>query len=538
MPTLDDIKARAALVEARNALSLQSLRRRAILRVQEQTRAMDRARSSVRGGPKMTGGNGLSYGNASRSRLRSQGRTRGGSAQSHLQRWTLDALRRDAQDLDRNNCIARAMVSGSADLVVGCGPTLQVQSDNEDFNDAAERWFRSWWMSKERFDSCGVRNGPASLYEWFRGGCLVDGDVLAVKTSNGTVQTIEAERVKNPAGGLDDENHRGGVQVDASGRVVAYHVAEWFGQMQSFAVPQTVAVPAASAVHLTNPLRFRNGQYRGEPAIAAVVDRLEHLDQLDESVRAAYYVAACTAAFVSSDTPAVDQGLASGEELERSDGSGLTDRVEDFEPGSVKYIGSNKKVFQMTPTHPSANYESLVYNELVKIAADMRLPVVLLLLDFSKLNYSSARSAVVTAFQFVNRARMMLEADGLNPLLRWRLGMALRRGEIAGFGLADLPQNWDSFEWIWPAPPSLDPMVEMQVAELGVRSGLMTRKYAVANRTGADLKDHTDQLEREDKDLKRRGLDFSSGGPNAGQAKETTATERADGTEIAGGSKS
>src|SRR5262245_19453550 len=71
-----------------------------------------------RGEPRMTAGSGgnAGYGNASRSRVRDQRRPRGGSAQSFLNRTTHDALRRDSQDLDRNNPLAQALVTRSADM--------------------------------------------------------------------------------------------------------------------------------------------------------------------------------------------------------------------------------------------------------------------------------------------------------------------------------------------------------------------------------------------------------------------------------------
>lgn len=534
----DDIRYRMARLRKRSMVAVEKNERAMRKKAAERQRASFGARSI----PLMTAGSsGVStggYGNAGRNRLRDGGVVRGGSAQSHLRKFTADSLRRDSQDLDRNNCLAQALVGGSADLVVGYGPKLEILSDDIEWNKAAEEWFRNWWLRKENFDHAGLRSGPEQVYEWYRGGMLVDGDVGAIKTREGRTQTIEAERIQNPSGAFDDEFNRGGIRLDSSGRVSGYNVSDWYPGIESFAMSEARLIPAESFLFLANPLRYRSGQYRGEPALASVVDRLEHLDQLDESVRTAYYVAACHAALVTSETPAIDQGLAYGESLARNDGSGITDRMEDIEPGTIRYLGMGKTVTQVSPTHPSANYESLVYNEIVKIAASFRLPVVILLLDFAKINFGSQRAALATCWTYVNRARMAIENNAISPLVRWRLALAMRRGEIPGYAAGFVPAGaWDKHEWIWPSQPVLNLMEEAQAAELAINSGLKTRKQVYSEQFGQDYDAVIDRIAFEQQDLLKRGIEFMRG--KSGGEKETKATERAGGEELEGtGTKS
>ena len=246
--------------------------------------------------PRMTAGGGSGgYGNATRTWARDQRRARGGSAQSFLTRTTHDALRRDSQDLDRNNPLAQALVSRSADMI-GSSFSLQVRSQNGKFNAAAEQFIGDWWsrMDGTGIDVTGRMSGDDLMHDMIRTGWLVEGDRLNLLVQSGDVvgvQMIESERLRNPYNMPDMESADGGggllggVEVDRFGKAVAYHVSDWnpIGG-GTFAQVQTRRINAADAIFVRNPLRFRAGQVRGEPALASVIDRFEQLDSVAQQL--------------------------------------------------------------------------------------------------------------------------------------------------------------------------------------------------------------------------------------------------------------
>lgn len=503
------------------------------------------------GEPRMTagGGGGAGYGNATRTWARDQRRPRGGSAQSFLTRTNHDALRRDSQDLDRNNPLAQGLVSRSADMIYGAGFSLQVRSDDRTFNAAAEQFLGDWWSRVDGtgIDITGRMSGDDLMHDMVRTGCLVEGDRLNVFVQNGDVagvQMIESERLRNPynapdmaidgtsgAGGL-----LGGVEVDRFGKAVAYHVSDWNSiGGGTFADVVTRRIPAEHCVFVRNPLRFRAGQVRGEPALASVIDRFEQLDGVAESVRIAYWVAACTAALVTSKTPAEDQGYAGTIEQTNLGGEQRSLMMERLAPGGIQYLREGETVSQINPQHPSANYKDLVYLEVLQICASAGLPAFLVMLDLSNVNYSSARIGVVSAWRGIMRCQKYT-ASVCRRFSTWRLALALRRGELPGYSLANVPDAWDRHVWSAPPAPDMDPMVAMQRLELGKRSLIMSERE-IADERGVDLETLKTQQAEEAKLNAKLGLPPAAAlqaGPNA---KESTATERDDGTEVAGGTK-
>ena len=497
--------------------------------------------------PRMTAGGGSGgYGNATRTWARDQRRARGGSAQSFLTRTTHDALRRDSQDLDRNNPLAQALVSRSADMI-GSSFSLQVRSQNGKFNAAAEQFIGDWWsrMDGTGIDVTGRMSGDDLMHDMIRTGWLVEGDRLNLLVQSGDVvgvQMIESERLRNPYNMPDMESADGGggllggVEVDRFGKAVAYHVSDWnpIGG-GTFAQVQTRRINAADAIFVRNPLRFRAGQVRGEPALASVIDRFEQLDSVAESVRIAYWVAACTAALVTSEFPGEDQGYAAEYQDTTIGGQAVTRPFEQLAPGGIQRIRTGETVTQIAPQHPSANYKDLVYLEILQICASVGLPAFLVMLDLSNVNYSSARIGIVSSWRGIQRSQRYA-ASICRRLSTWRLAVALRRGELDGYSLANVPDQWDRHVWSALPAPDMDPIVAMQRLELGKRSLIMSERE-IADERGVDF----DTLKRQQSEESK--LNISLGLPPAAQvqagpgAKESTATERDDGTEVAGGKK-
>lgn len=538
--SIDAARQRLELAELRNRARIENLRRRALMAhgkaISGETGARRRTQRAAYGGS-------AGYPDAYRGRGRDGLVPRGGSAMSHLRPQDLRNLRRASQALDRSNPIARALSARSADLIVGTGFTLQVDSGEKEWDEAVEQW---WWNTAEKIgpgglDVSGQRTFSGLVHEAVRGGCIVDGDIACLKLAGGRIQFVEAERIMNPLNGLDTDRMLGGVEVDpATGRVEAYHIAEWTPIGQAFADVNTRRVPAADVVLLRNPMRLRTGQTRGEPAMSACIGRMERLDNVAESVALGFYIASSQALFITKEDPGSDQGFAATD-TETNTVDGGTDYIEDVQPGTINRLAPGEKIESPAPAQPNQSYDLLRMSEITDIAADCGLPVVLLLLDFRQVNYSSARSAVVTAWKGLARWQRHVIDTLCSPIYRWRLALAIRRGEIlrkdgTPFPPGYVPANWDNHDFIAPPPPVLDVLVEMQAAELADRAKLKTKQQIYAE-SGNIYRDMVDRFELEDKDFKGRGLVVQNPGPNGNAAKESTSTDRADGTEVAGGKK-
>ena len=153
----------------------------------------------------------------------------------------LPTLRARSRDLYRNAPLATGALDTAAVNVVGPGLKLQSRIDREFLGMAdeeadawertVEREFALWADSPEsdatRTESFYSLQGLAFL------STMMSGDVFAVlpmiprpgQPYDLRIQLVEADRVKNPDGRLDDDKVAGGVEVDTWGAPVAYHIA-------------------------------------------------------------------------------------------------------------------------------------------------------------------------------------------------------------------------------------------------------------------------------------------------------------------------
>lgn len=438
------------------------------------------------------------------------GRGRGGSAQSFLTEAIRRQMRLDCQHLDRTNPLARALVSRLSDLSA-FGFTLQAGSKDAAWNKAAEaffiRWSKTTGYAAKNGSGCditGLKTLSHVVYEVERS-MHVDGDVGAVLTNTGAIQMIEAERIKNPWGRFDTSDMQGGVRLDENRHPISYCVADWsdFGAGQ-YAKWETYETPASDFIMMVNPNRARFNQFRGEPSMAAVIERFEHLTETAEAVRLAYYVAACHAVIFSTEQPGLEQGLAAGEAVSYDDGT--VEQHEYVQPGTILRTRPNTRVSQIQAQHPTTSYDVLRMAEITDISADSGLPLVLFLLDFTQVNFSSARSAVVTAFRMLKRRQQYLIDVFLSRVFKWRIAMAIRRGEIDGFAAGYVPDGWDNHKWIAPPPPVLDILNEMQAAVLADQSKTKTFAHIIAEMYGGDYEETTERLAFEAKDREEKGI--------------------------------
>lgn len=439
------------------------------------------------------------YASTVRTRVRGDARPRGGSPDSHMTRWGVEALRRDGQELLRENALARSLLNRLADMVVGEGYRLSLQGPDADWNRDVERRFHAWAGS-----TAPDRRGRMCLHQlahaWLRQ-VGVDGTALVLRLRDGTLQTIEAQRLRNPPNEAETTTFHGGVEMDRGGRPVAYHIAEW-DRSGAYETTGTAARPARDVLALLNPLHLRPNQTLGEPVLgSSVVARLERVDRICEAVGYGAIMAACFGICIKSESPAA---LASG--LSSPNPSGATGpregerREVEFAPGMVLPLLANESIEQLKPEQPHANLDAHLLHELAMISADCGVPLIHWLFRFDQVNFHSARSAMQTAEVGFGVWRWWVERNIYDRIFAWWLERSIALGEI------EPAPGMDRREWVWPPPPVLDPKVEYEAAAFAIREGLLTRGHVLRQLTGGDLEEHFDALAAEKAAMERRGI--------------------------------
>ena len=258
----------------------------------------------------------------------------------------------------------------------------------------------------------------------------------------------------------------GGIEFDADDQVVAYHFrsARPTDQFQTYAPP--VRVAAQDVVHVFR--RLGAGQTRGLSWFAPVVLAMNEHSQLSDANLVTAKIQAMLTAFL------IDQnGTAQGGPF--SDGTRVGDLSEvSLEPGTVRVLPPGWDIRFSTPMQ-MAESVNLMGVSLRAIAAGLQIPEFLLSGDLSRVNYSSARTALVQFRQHLETIQhTLLVPSFLNPIWRrWHLLESLR----GTFPMGEAPP----VEWHFPAMPWVDPLKDAEATALLIDRGLLSRRMAVAS---------------------------------------------------------
>jgi capsid protein len=431
------------------------------------------------------------------------------------------------------------MVKRTCDFVVGDRVSVQIKSSSEEFNKVAERWLTRWWTggiehrSGERADGSRVGRSGTQVCRLLVRSALVSGGVLVVLTDGGAIQLVEYERLKNPPKGTTNQAIVNGVEYadGGAGPVIRYHVAAWAGSGE-YAAFETRPIDARNVLNLANPMDDEVNVTLPEPGLARLI---EHFPMLRNFIRDTQIASRMATLFglVTKTANPQDAGVAlPGGTITKynADGNGETVREIELEPGFTAHLAPGEDITQVDPKHPTAQFGDFVTNNLVMLGAEAGLPLVLWMLDMTKVNFASARSALLLAGRSFDIWREWLVCSFVTPVIRWRLAMAIRRGEIDGVN--EIPDDWDSIHAIFPPLPVLDTLNQYQAEAYAVEKGLKTHRDAWSALNRSDYEDGLEEMASERRKREALGiLPVSTPGqidPNIGRGKPESPTTDED----------
>ena len=165
-----------------------------------------------------------------------------------------------------------------------------------------------------------------------------------------------------------------------------------------------MGIPARDSSGRPNILHIfpsrRPGQQRGVPLFAPVLCLFKHMADYLEAEVVAARVAACLAVFVTSGSDGMSM-VQQDQNTSSTDADGR--RIQSIAPGNVSYLEPGESINVVDPKRPGDTFAPFMEGVLRLIGASLGLPYELLLKDFSKTNYSSARAALLEGRRmFVN----------------------------------------------------------------------------------------------------------------------------------------
>ena len=444
-----------------------------------------------------------------------------------------------SRDLVRNHGVASGAIQTLVDNVVGTGLRLSALPDYkalgrdktwaDDWSRQTEALWRSWADSTE-CDAARSLTFTGLTTQIFRSG-LINGEALALPLwlpNRGqrfatTLQLVEPDRLGSPVDRRTDTRLRAGIEVDAYGAPMAYWVAKthpgdrYLGSgLTAVAyerIPTMTRFGRRRVIHVHD--KERTGQNRGKPILTSILPLFKMLDHYERSELQAAVVNAMIAAFI--ETPL--DGEAISELFGGSAHDYLAARNEwqvKLQGGAVIPVFPGDKVAPFTPSRPNAAYGSFVENVLRHIGTGLNLPFELLMKDFSKTNYSSARAALMEAWRFFLGRRAWLATYWARPVYELWLEEAIHQGLIDAPGFYQHPALWTRCKWIGPGRGWIDPVKEVKASKLRLDIGLSTLEDECATQ-GLDWEEVLEQRAREQTKLRELGLSTASEAMSAAQ---------------------
>ena len=441
-------------------------------------------------------------------------------------------------DLARNDGWASGGVSRIVDAVIGANWRLSSKPNavalGIDIGTAAEladQIEAKWKLWAEDVDCCcdaGGRLGWGGLLALAFRHRIWDGEALAhidwIDRSyaySTAVQIIHPDRLSNPNNMPDSYNLRGGVELDDRGAPVAYHFRgahpgeAYFANLKVWTwerVERRTAWGRPVVVHAFEPQSA--GQFRGVSPLAPILKKIRMLGRYDEAELQAAILNSVLAAFITSpfDGDQLAAAMSGDSELSAYQSSRLDFHSEApiSMPGvKVNFLSPGENVELTNPNHPNSVFEAYERTVLRNIATAIGVSYEQLSMDWSQVNYSSARAALIEIWRGFTARKENFAYSFAQPIFSAWLEEAIDRGDIR------LPKGAPSFydaktaycaaKWIGPGRGWVDPQKEALAAIARMEAGVSTLEDECAEQ-GKDWVEVTMQLAREAKVRESLGL--------------------------------
>lgn len=447
-------------------------------------------------------------------------------------RYQLRTLRARSRQAAQNNPFARRFAQMVVDNV--CGPVPfrmegKVRNRKGKFDTTANDALEAAWSSWSKPGNCEV----TGKWSWSATQRLVvrtlavDGELLLKKLRGPEygkhgyrLQIIDADRLselKNASLANGGAIHAG-VEVDASGKPVGYHLlkrkpSQWQGAGYT---AETEFVPADDMIHVFVP-EFAE-QIRGVPWMYAALLNLVHLGAFEEAAVIAARIGASNMGFIQS--PDGGQTLA---QSQGKDGSG-NPQINN-EPGSFQFLPPGYEIGGWNPKYPDAAIEPFIKACLRGVAAGVGVAYHNLANDLEGVNYSSARIGELDERDSWMSLQNFVAEHLHQPLYEDWLRMQVLTGTLP-FELDKLDKYkavyWQGRRWQW-----IDPLKEVGAAIEAVNARLKSRTRVVAE-MGEDFEAVLEEIAAEEQMAKDKNIELGAVQPKvAGTVEAEPAAEEA-----------
>ncbi len=435
-----------------------------------------------------------------------------------------------AQDLYANDFAARSAVDSTAINAVGTGlmpqpriPAKRLGIGEDQAHDTAEQmaWIWAEWCAQAH--AGGTMHFEDLQYSGI-GSVLRLGELLHLplmkeptpenaRSFSLALQPLSPLRLSTPPGKFADPSIRDGVHLSDYGEPLGYWIAAPRPSALGTALPVTDAdfryIPARvghrpGLFHL-----FRHNeeeQVRGVSGLSTGVKLFRNLEDAIDHELLAQVLAASFPVFIGLEggRAGLPEAVLEQYNLAEPEKTGGNRYYQDVVPGTIIYGNKDEKPHILESKRPNQNFMAFVELVLRAQGASFGIPYEVLLKDFSKTNYSSARAALNEAWKVFQFYRNWFARLYCQPIWNMVQEEAYLRGRLVlpakAPGFYEARFLWLNTYWYGPSRGYVDPVKEIQANIMAIANRLMTRTEHWAQ-NGGDFDEGMEQIEAEERRL-------------------------------------
>lgn len=345
-------------------------------------------------------------------------------------------------------CSSNPIVEGlintyTVDVVGPHGPQYRVQSSDSAYNLLRESVWTKWWKNAgANRQLSGVeilRSWVASLWKAGEFGT----QLINVENADGPIKLrllpIHMHRLMTPPQFLGDPSVAIGVRRDENRSPISYYISDpyIFGPYEVY-TGKFNEIPFDDFVH--GYLLTEEDQVRGVPWLASCLDTIAQIRDWDNAMLAAAEAMAKTGILWQMKNPEVAPQVIRGSVP--------------MERGQQTFGPPGYEATQIAPSQPTADQQNWRKSKKHEIGRGICMPGIIIDLDSSSSNYSSARFDNQPYWRNIQTVQAWLGRIGLDRIE----AQVMREAELAG----ELPDAPDGLKtgWGWIKPAHVDPTKE------------------------------------------------------------------------------
>jgi len=429
----------------------------------------------------------------------------------------LGTLRSRSRDATRNDPVAAGAHDTLKNNIVGSGLKPQSRIPYKLFNISEERASMLELQAEaafERFKPFAAADNRLTFDELqflALGKIIEDGETIVIPTwaseswrpYGRCLEIHESGRLGQPSAvSSPNKNVKNGIRFGDRGQPLGYFIRQAGSptEFKEIAARDKNGRPRILHIFPTK----RPGQQRGIPFFAPVLTYFKDMSDYLEAELVAARVAACLAVFITKEDQFGPTGLES---------STAGDTVHELAPGLISRLGMGESISVVDPKRPGDSFGDFITSLLRLIGTALGLPYELLVKDFSKTNYSSARASLLEGRRMFKNYRSWFAAKFCQPVWEMVIEEAYLRGEFDAPDFYEHQFEYTRATWIGGGWGWVDPVKEVEASRKAIDYGLSTLAQEVAAQ-GGDWEETLDQLAREQAAVNEREIDIYHAGKN------------------------